>query len=383
MDLSGGVSKIVADNQNRGTGTPFIVEVDGIFSEYSHSENHIRAERFNAKLDSEINWIEKFTKHAPSVGNHYEKILSDLIEEYLPSSIKVGTGFVYDSLNERCSPQLDIICYRDDLISPIFRRNDFVIVQSESVISSCEVKKTLKQSDLKNWINKIVGCNMGSNVNNPQGIQDVGVFAYFCDSKSNTIASNVVDALTNYLRNFSGKTVLGSEVIFNIYNLCLPSIFIRNSNEYIKTTLTRKDPKSIEGLVRVSRLCSSGVNGVSPLLSMLSNALLSLDFDRRDHCSSPLVNVVEDITVKVPLIPMQYISSMKLIAMFPDAECLLKETAACGVLLSSFENPHRFRTLESLSLTPGFTWKTVKRDVADRTRQAGIAFQQINATQSN
>jgi hypothetical protein len=177
-DLHKPIPEVVRRNQAPPTGQRVLLEVDGIVSEYAHVDNYERAEHFDARLRAEIDWIERFTSHAPSIGTHYEKILSDLVSEYLPSSVNVGTGFIYDSLRETVSPQIDLLCYNDQSVSPIYQRDDFIIVQPEMVMAVCEVKKTLKCNDLKSLIKKTMGCNMGTMVSKPRGVQDMSIFAY-------------------------------------------------------------------------------------------------------------------------------------------------------------------------------------------------------------
>lgn len=80
-----------------------------------------------------------------SVGSYKEAILRKSILQFLPSNLKIGTGFIVsnsDHLNGRngiISTQLDIIIY-DDKSPVIFQEGDFVIVTETSVRAVIEVK---------------------------------------------------------------------------------------------------------------------------------------------------------------------------------------------------------------------------------------------------
>src|SRR5687768_10744289 len=74
-DLVSPPSEAVLFNQAAPTGQRLIIEIDGVLHDYCHDESLDRAERFARILDAEMEWIEGFVSHAPSVGNHYESIL--------------------------------------------------------------------------------------------------------------------------------------------------------------------------------------------------------------------------------------------------------------------------------------------------------------------
>jgi hypothetical protein len=101
------------------------------------------------------------------VGRYKEAILRKTISQFLPSNLKIGTGFIIgnsDHLygrNGKISSQLDIIIYEDK--SPvIFREGDFVIITENAVRGVIEVKtKIINYSNLENVgqdnaLNKII-----------------------------------------------------------------------------------------------------------------------------------------------------------------------------------------------------------------------------------
>jgi hypothetical protein len=103
QNLERPLSTVVLKNQAAPTGQHVLFESDGVLHFYPHVNQFPVSVRFDKRLRAELEWVEGFTSHAPSVGTHYEKILSDLIAELLPSTVKIGTGFVYDSLRETSS----------------------------------------------------------------------------------------------------------------------------------------------------------------------------------------------------------------------------------------------------------------------------------------
>ncbi|WP_217601879.1 DUF6602 domain-containing protein [Chitinophaga sp. GbtcB8] len=111
-------------------------------------------------LIGEANWGD--------VGRYKEAILRKTISQFLPSNLKIGTGFVIGNSdrqfgrNGQISSQLDIIIYEDK--SPVvFREGDFVIITESAVRAVVEVKtKVINYSDPENngqdnALNKIIG----------------------------------------------------------------------------------------------------------------------------------------------------------------------------------------------------------------------------------
>lgn len=348
---------MIIKNQANPTGHRMLIErSDGIVSEYAHVDNYDRAKRFDARLRSEIEWIEKFTSHAPSIGTHYEKILSDLVSEYLPNKISVGTGFVYDSFRETSSPQIDLLCYSNQLISPIHQRDDFVIIQPDMVLAVCEVKKTLTTSDLKYLIRKTIGCNMGTGITQPIGVQKMHIFSYNCQTRTKTIVQNVAEAIKDFLKSFIIKSKDGGSDFYAIRNMCLPSIYMHDRNECIIVSIERQSSSSIEGKIKIITLETAGVNGVSPFLGSLSEIANDHISDKRDHCSSFLQLIKDEMQLDIPVFLFSYMSSLELIEVFPESKEILKNNRAYGVYFSSFDNPKKHETFDSFSSMEGFSW---------------------------
>jgi len=82
------------------------------------------------------------------VGRYKEAILRKSISQYLPSNLKIGTGFILKNsdhvfgLEPGISTQQDIIIY-EDKYPVIFREGDFVILTESAVRAVIEVKSTV------------------------------------------------------------------------------------------------------------------------------------------------------------------------------------------------------------------------------------------------
>jgi hypothetical protein len=157
-------------------------------------------------LIGNANWAE--------VGRYKEAILRKSISQFLPSNLKLGTGFIIgndDHINgqePRTSSQLDIIIY-DDNSPVIFREGDFVIVTENSVRGVIEVKSNVTnysdpqgQNVQDNALNIII-----EKFNRLQQFQTfnpignhrkkfVGIFSYNY-TQNNITAENINDALRN------------------------------------------------------------------------------------------------------------------------------------------------------------------------------------------
>ncbi len=370
VNAASGIGNFFGDGAVKNTAPPTgeqtFIEINGVVHEYYHEERYDRAIRFSKILESEIDWIERFVKHAPSIGSHYESILRDLLEDYLPSSLKVGTGFVYDLMRNECSTQIDIIVYSDSKKSPIHRRGEFVVVDAESVVSVCEVKKELNVTALGSYIKRTVGLNLGCCPKYPFGVQRLGIFAYKCRIPSKNIIQRMLRELDNYFSQFVGKTRGGHKAYLPMHQLVLPNIYLHDRGEYISSRLVRDGSGSIATVAVSLHTCPDG-KCIGPLLfymnpigeeSPMRRDLLSGFFERR-----PSVEIDRQADNKISL--MRKISSADLVERFTDAKEILSKgyengEFRYGAYISSFEDLSAFSTLDELTHTDGFTWQIVK-----------------------
>lgn len=78
--------------------------------------------------------------HAPTKGSYHEKILRDIIRQYLPSSFSVGEGFIINK-EAKTSTQMDILIVDNmDPRSFGYKDNNFYVASNIAVTCFGEVK---------------------------------------------------------------------------------------------------------------------------------------------------------------------------------------------------------------------------------------------------
>lgn len=125
---------------------------------------------------SRINLLAQIIKdaHEPSLGAYKERLLMNVISQFIPRKYDVGTGFVlfpherqfsgkvpegYDVLNRSdhiVSRQCDIIVYDSNEFPVIFKDGDFVVVRPESVRSIIEVKGSLDSTEIDSFMSHFI-----------------------------------------------------------------------------------------------------------------------------------------------------------------------------------------------------------------------------------
>lgn len=96
-------------------------------------------------------------------GKYKEAILSKTIAQFLPSNLRIGTGFIVGNDDHqfgrdgKISSQLDLIIY-EDKTPVIFREGDFIILTESSVRAVIEVKSSLTNysASNENSLNKVI-----------------------------------------------------------------------------------------------------------------------------------------------------------------------------------------------------------------------------------
>lgn len=89
--------------------------------------------------------------HWGEEGRYKETILSNFLKRFLPSNIKIGTGFI--KTKDDVSTQIDIIIY-DSSVPLYFKENDFVIIPPEGVMGIIEVKSNPNLNEIAKAIFK-------------------------------------------------------------------------------------------------------------------------------------------------------------------------------------------------------------------------------------
>jgi hypothetical protein len=98
---------------------------------------------FTSELEALKNRIRNLVDHWPSDGEYKECALRTVLKRHMPSSVRVGRGFVVDESTS--STQADIIIV-DGSKPTLFSDGDFMIVTPDCVKSVIEVKTSIKGS---------------------------------------------------------------------------------------------------------------------------------------------------------------------------------------------------------------------------------------------
>jgi len=101
--------------------------------------------------------VKSITNHNLLLGDAREKFIRDVLSNFLPNTVHVGTGIVIDSENNY-SNQIDVIIYRHDF--PIFRTlGDSDVYLIEGVIATIEVKSTLNAESMSDALENCESIN--------------------------------------------------------------------------------------------------------------------------------------------------------------------------------------------------------------------------------
>ena len=89
-------------------------------------------------------------------GRYKEYILRNIIRKFVPSNLKIGTGFIVKNENDeyKCSSQIDILIF-DSSYPVLFNEGDFFIVSPNSVKAIIEVKTNIENQSLHEAVEKI------------------------------------------------------------------------------------------------------------------------------------------------------------------------------------------------------------------------------------
>lgn len=100
--------------------------------------------------------LDKVVSHAPTKGSYHEKILRDVIRNYLPSTFSTGEGFIINYESETSS-QLDILIVDNlDPRSFGYKENDFFVASDIAVVCIGEVKTYCTKKEFIAAFHKLV-----------------------------------------------------------------------------------------------------------------------------------------------------------------------------------------------------------------------------------
>lgn len=100
------------------------------------------AERYAAELTAQFRTLNIFVQHAGEVGRTHEVFLGQVLARFLPASLRIGTGFVVSPT--KVTSQQDVIVYDWQKLPLLLSVGDLVVVDSETVAATIEVKTTVR-----------------------------------------------------------------------------------------------------------------------------------------------------------------------------------------------------------------------------------------------
>lgn len=272
--------------------------------------------RINDKIRSDYGVIEEIIKHGPSIGNYYERILASNLGEYLPSRWKIGTGFVFDDVELRTSPQIDIIVYDDNTLAPIFRVGDLVVVRPEQVIGIIEVKKKLTLRDVDDLVDKYVFSNAGAEFGVNKGIQVLNIFSYERATSLKKYYERTIAALERNLAQIKNPDNPG--MLKAVRTITVPRLYFLDTDQFIDTILNKDNLRhsirvSLEGI-----LYSSG--GASDLFSRFvwSSGLEPLH--KVLFSTIGLYKPIADHRIDTPVVLREFISAAEMLSRFSESD---------------------------------------------------------------
>ena len=94
-----------------------------------------------------------FSSHHLSSGQNKEKLVSELLKDYLPTRYCVDTGLIYDS-NGNISRETDLLIADGLNNAPLFRESEKHLWFVEAVFAALEIKSKLTPSEFDNCLDK-------------------------------------------------------------------------------------------------------------------------------------------------------------------------------------------------------------------------------------
>lgn len=364
LDVDGAIDESVLSNQSDSQGKKLICEIDGLLHEYYHDDDLFVVERLVKKMRAEIGWFEKISSHGPSVGSFYENLVYDAIEQVLPGKVKLGTGFVYDSMAKTVSSQIDLIVYRDDVQRPIYQRNNFVIVDGKNVVSCIEVKKTLRKRELKKLIGDTIKANYGTSDKAVPGVQFLNIFAFASELRIENVEKIVSEEIKTYLDKFVSSTVSGREVSFAIKQLVLPRIYFLDRTGYVATHCRANTKSRCDISVSTCRSSLEGHSLGEFIEASLPEYSGGNSLGERSFLSFPLVMTESTEVISNNVYVYKKVSVIEIAEAFPDDIQYLKNGHPSGhrpyaALVPSVLNFTDFQSLADLERSELFLWLTV------------------------
>ena len=371
-----GMPRKVADNDRTPTGDVVFGHIGGVLHRYHYDSDLFLGDRLSQRLKSEQGWFEKLVTHAPSVGTFYEDALRSIVGNILPSTVKVGTGFIFDSSTRRHSKQIDILVYDDSRTAPLYSSGQFVVVSPEMVVAASEVKKSLELRDIRNIITSTVNSYFVNHPMDPPGCHRIYVFSYSSRVHTEKVMDTVVKELSNHIDAFSTKTKTGKQIQFAMNSIVLPHFYFFDRPDNVSAWIRRGATGQCE--VTVSKHSGGANDGLGYYLdAMVIEREGNGGIDRRTWFSVPIENYEDKIvSARVPLV--QRVSMLQLCERFPAERKEIARFRVNGkqpymVLLTPCKNIAEIGTFAELQRDPQVGWAVAQDVGVDEVGSAGAS----------
>jgi hypothetical protein len=99
------------------------------------------AQRYADELSAQFRTLNLFVQHAGEIGRAHETFLRGVLERFLPSKLRCGTGFV--ASKDGVTTQQDIIIFDHVELPVLLEVGDCLVVDRDAAVGTVEVKTSL------------------------------------------------------------------------------------------------------------------------------------------------------------------------------------------------------------------------------------------------
>jgi hypothetical protein len=99
------------------------------------------AQRYADELSAQFRTLNLFVQHAGEIGRAHETFLRSVLERFLPSKVRCGTGFV--ASKDGVTTQQDIIIFDESELPTLFKAGECFVVDRDALVGTVEVKTVL------------------------------------------------------------------------------------------------------------------------------------------------------------------------------------------------------------------------------------------------
>jgi len=156
------------------------------------------------ELQSKQNRVRQLigNKHWGHDGRHKEAMLTDLLKQFVPANIAVGTGFAISSNCESCiSREQDILVVDTSIEAPAFHENGLIICHVETVLAAVSVKTTCGDKEIQDSVDTIRTLKevaSASSMNSQKSPWCAGYF-FECDQITKKQPKKIQDYIANHI----------------------------------------------------------------------------------------------------------------------------------------------------------------------------------------